>query len=159
MKPNISAKFADKWIVKFLKYKLTRSKIAKAYPFLFWQISQKNPLSDFEELPLNQFWKYFKYFYICLKDISLSFPQRLKKVKKVYPWPINGQKTDPRSNHDLAPQKGWLKAIGLHFLTFYWISEFFRYLFVFAIPDIFWFWQLFDNQSPPNKKIVVFYKK
>ena len=159
MKPNISAKFADKWIVKFLKYKLTRSKIAKAYPFLFWQILQKNPLSDFEELPLNQFWKYFKYFYICLKDISLSFPQRLKKVKKVYPWPHSSQKTGPRSNFDLASQKGWLKAITWYFETFYCIPVIFMHFFIIAVSIDFWFDQLFGNQSPSNKKFLRIYKK
>ena len=124
-------------------------------------------LADFTKKSLVWLWgaaiesvlKIFQIFLYSLKDISLSFPQRLKKVKKVYPLPNSSHKPGPRSNFDLASQKGWLKAITWYFETFYCIPVIFMHFFIIAISIDFWFDQLFGNQSPSNKKFVRIYKK
>ena len=155
----MSSKGVVKWKLRYVWYQLYTIKIAKVYHFSFWQIWHKNKLSDFEDLPWSQFWRHKKGFYISLKDLSLSYPQKLKNFKKVHPWPLSAQKTDWRSNHDLAPQKGWLKVITWYFETFYCIPVIFIHFFIIAISIDFWFDQLFGNQSPSNKKFVRIYKK
>ena len=75
---------------------------------------------------INSILEICQFFWIYLEDIYPSFAMSLKKVKNSDPWPHSTQKTGPWSNHNLAPQKGWLKAIRSYFWTFYWIYGFFR---------------------------------